>query len=50
MALGVLIGSKPQRGPLSGVRPWALLGLALASASCVPATARQAPLALTGPS
>ena len=36
MALGVIIKPKKSRGYLRGPQPWALLGLALASASCVP--------------
>jgi len=45
MALGVSIGSRHRRGSFRGARPFALLGLALASASCVP-TFSQAPPSL----
>jgi spore germination cell wall hydrolase CwlJ-like protein len=43
MALGVPIGKLPHRGSIGGARPFALLGLALTSASCVPAAAGEAP-------
>ena len=47
MALGVPIKSRSHRGGLRGPRRWAVAGLALASASCVPATTSLAPSALT---
>jgi hypothetical protein len=46
MALGVSIGNSHRRGIFRGARPFALLGLALASASCVP-TFSQTPPSLT---
>ena len=45
MALGVLITAKKPRGAPRGARRWALVGLALASASCVPVSASQRPSA-----
>ena len=45
MALGVSIGISRPRGATGGARPFALLALALSSASCVPALGGQAPTA-----
>jgi spore germination cell wall hydrolase CwlJ-like protein len=43
MALGVLIHDRKHRGTPRGARRWALVGLALASASCVPVSASDRP-------
>ncbi|HWT13984.1 MAG TPA: cell wall hydrolase [Allosphingosinicella sp.] len=43
--MSVFSAKKRHRG--GGARPWALLGLALTSASCVPAAASDAPLAIS---
>ena len=50
MALGVYIGSRNRHRGRRAARHWALLGLALTSASCVPVSVSQAPpLAVSEP-
>ena len=44
MALGVFIGSKSRHRGCRGARRWALVCLAMTSASCVPVSVSQAPL------